>query len=65
MRTKSYAPEEKERQIREHYAEREERKRKEFGSSEDVWEMRTKAVERAFQRDPDAEEGGSEHLVRE
>jgi hypothetical protein len=65
MRTKSFSPEERERQIRDHYAGREERRKKEFGSSEDVWEMRTKAVERAFQRDPDAEEGGSEHLIKE
>ena len=64
MRTKSYSPAEKERQISEHYKDRDERKRKEFGSSEDVWEVRTKAVERAFQRDPD-EDGEDGHLVRE
>lgn len=65
MRTKSLSPQERERQIREHYAEREGRRRKAFGNSEDVWELRTKAVTHAFQRDPDAEEGGSELLVRE
>jgi hypothetical protein len=66
MRTKSYSPAEKERQIVEHYRERDERKRKQFGSSEDVWEVRTKAVERAFQRDPDEEDGADDgHLVKE
>ena len=63
MRTKSYAPEEKERLIVEHYRQREERKRMGVGSSEDVWELRTKAVERAFQTDPDEEDGG--HVVEE
>ena len=42
----------------EHYKDRDERKRKVFGSSEDVWEVRTKAVQSAFQRDPDDEDGG-------
>lgn len=63
MRTRAYGPEEKERQVVEHYREREERKRKQFGSSEDVWQLRTKAVERAFQRDPDVDEDG--HTVQE
>lgn len=56
MRTKSLPQKDKERQIRDYYAEREERKRKQFGSSEDVWDIREKAVERAFGKDPDAEE---------
>ena len=56
MRTKSLPPEERERQIREHYAAREERKRKEVGSSESVWELRERPVERAFWKDPDAED---------
>lgn len=64
MRTKSLSPDEKERQILEHHQGRDERKRKELGSSEDVWELRTKAVERAFQRDPDEDEEGG-HTVTE
>lgn len=57
MRTKSLPKEEREGLIREHYAGREERKRREFGSSESVWQLRTRAVESAFGRDPDAVEG--------
>jgi hypothetical protein len=55
MRTRTLPAPERERQIREHYASREERKRKEFGSSEDVWEIREKPVTKAFWKDPDAE----------
>jgi hypothetical protein len=55
MRTRTLPAPERERQIREHYASREERKRKEFGSSEDVWEIRKKPVTKAFWKDPDAE----------
>lgn len=65
MRTKSLPPEERERQIRDYYAAREERKRKEFGSSEKVWDIRDKAVERAFWKDPDAVEEASGIQVRE
>lgn len=56
MRTKSLSEKERGRQIADYYAAREERKRKEFGSSEDVWEIRTRAVEKAFGKDPDAED---------
>ena len=56
MRTKSFEEVRKQEAIAEHYREREERRKKEMGSSEDVWEMRTVAVERAFWRDPDAEQ---------
>lgn len=54
MRIKSLAKEEKETQIRDYYAAREERMKKEGGNSENVWEMRTKPVEKAFWKDPDA-----------
>lgn len=54
MRTKSLAKDEKERQIRDYYAAREERMKKESGNSENVWELRTTPVERAFWKDPDA-----------
>lgn len=54
MRTKSLSKEEKETQIRGYYAAREDRMKKEGGNSENVWEIRTKPVERAFWKDPDA-----------
>ena len=55
MRTRTLPKEERERRIVDHYAERDERREREFGSSERVWEMREGAVERAFGRDPDVE----------
>ena len=65
MRTKSLPKDEKERQIREHYATREERKRKEFGSSENVWEIRDKPVMKAFWKDPDVDDDGGEMQLKE
>lgn len=56
MRVRTNGKDERERQITEYYREREERRRKEWGSSESVWEVRTEPVRRAFWRDPDAEE---------
>lgn len=56
MRTKSLPKPEKERQIVEHYAAREERRLKKFGSSEAVWDIRTKPVEKAFHMNPDTDE---------
>jgi len=53
MRVKSQGDDEKERAISEYYREREERKKKEKGSSEDVWEIRMQPVKKAFWRDPD------------
>lgn len=53
MRVKSQGDEEKERAISEYYREREERKKKEKGSSEDIWEIRMTPVKKAFWRDPD------------
>ena len=63
MRTRTLPENEKEERIMEFYKAREEKRKAEHGSSEDVWEIRTRAVERAFWRDPDDEEG--ERRVKE
>ncbi|WPG98907.1 Hypothetical protein R9X50_00170700 [Acrodontium crateriforme] len=60
MRTRTYPEKEKENHIREYYAQRDERRRQELGSSERIWDLREKAVEKAFWKDPDADEGGGE-----
>lgn len=66
MRTKSLPKAEKEAQISEYYAKREERRKQEFGSSEAVWDVREKPVVQAFGRDPDAlDEEGVDGVVRE
>lgn len=57
MRSRALPKEERERAVVEFYREREKRKLRERGSSEGVWRMRTKAVERAFWM---AEEEGDE-----
>lgn len=62
MRTRQLPDKEKAVQIRDHYIHRDEERRKKFGNSEDVWEMRTVAVDRAFERDPDADEA-AQNLV--
>jgi hypothetical protein len=57
MRTKNLDEETRAREIREYYRKRDERHRKAVGgSSEDVWEIRTRPVMEAFGRDPDAVE---------
>ncbi|TKA74880.1 hypothetical protein B0A55_05031 [Friedmanniomyces simplex] len=60
MRTRTLPARDKEGMLRGFYAERDrERRRRRGGDSEDVWELRTEAVERAFGRDPDeGEEDG-------
>ncbi|GAB7366080.1 hypothetical protein MBLNU230_g7645t1 [Neophaeotheca triangularis] len=58
MRARSLDKGERERQVVEFYRDRDERRRKQWGSSEDVWPLRERMVERAFWRDPDVEEGG-------
>ena len=58
MRTRTLPTPERERRTRDHYARRIEAKMKEFGSSEDVWEIRHTAVPRAFWKDPDLEDDG-------
>lgn len=65
MRYRTLPDKDKEGPIRDFYAARDERRRKEFGSSESVWEIREKAVERAFWKDPDADEDGHEVQIRE
>lgn len=55
MRVRTLPQKDKESQIRDYYADRDERRRKEFGNSENVWEIREKAVDRAFWKDPDVD----------
>ena len=62
MRTRTQPQKEREIQIKDYYAARDERRRKEFGSSESVWEIRHKAVQTAFDKDPDADEEGGVDL---
>ncbi|KXT12613.1 hypothetical protein AC579_383 [Pseudocercospora musae] len=57
MRTRTLPDHEKEDKIKNFYKERDEKRKAEHGSSEDVWQIRTRAVERAFWKDPDDEEG--------
>ena len=56
MRTRTLPDQDKEGMIAEFYADRDERRRKEVGNSESVWELREKAVEKAFWKDPNVEE---------
>lgn len=66
MRTRTYPAKEKEDSIRDYYEQRDARRRKEVGSSEKIWELREAPVERAFWRDPDAEDdGGGDVAVKE
>ena len=60
MRTRTLPDHEKEVEVARFYRERDEKRKAERGSSEDVWEIRTRAVERAFWRDPDEDEGVSD-----
>lgn len=53
MRNRTLSEKAKEEEVREFYRERDERRKKEWGSSEDIWEIRTRAVDRAFWKDPD------------
>ncbi|GIZ36607.1 hypothetical protein CKM354_000007700 [Cercospora kikuchii] len=66
MRTRTLPDKEKEEAIVQFYQERDEKRKKERGgSSEDVWELRTRAVERAFWRDPDEDvEGSQQGMVK-
>ncbi|KAI7191185.1 hypothetical protein KC363_g4000 [Hortaea werneckii] len=57
MRNRTLPAKDTEEMIAQFYIDRDERRKKERGSSEDVWEIRTKGVERAFHKDPDAEHG--------
>ena len=63
MRTRTSPAREREAQIAEYYRDREERKKKQMGSSEDVWQLREVAVTRAFWRDPNEAEEAPEKVV--
>lgn len=65
MRTRTLPEREKEEAVKEFYRSRDERRREEFGSSEDVWRIREVAVKKAFWRDPDEEVQGGEGMVKE
>ncbi|KAK3719682.1 hypothetical protein LTR37_004219 [Vermiconidia calcicola] len=55
MSARTLSQKDRERQIKNYYAQRDERKKKEFGSSENIWEIRDKPVQRAFWKDPDVD----------
>ena len=55
MRNRTLPMENKEEVIASWYEDRERRRKREFGSSEDVWGLREVAVQKAFWRDPDKE----------
>jgi hypothetical protein len=57
MRTRTLPEKEREDRISQYYQERDERRKREHGSSEDIWDIRTVAVERAFWRNPSPEDG--------
>lgn len=57
MRTRTMAPKDKEELVKGFYRDRDEKRKRQYGSSEDIWDLRTKAVERAFWRDPDEDVG--------
>ena len=57
MRVRQYADVDKQEVIKEFYKDRDEKRKQEFGSSEDIWEIRTKGVEKAFWKDPNADGG--------
>ena len=65
MRTRTLPSKEREKQIMEYYRDRDAKRKKELGSSEDVWELRDKAVTRAFWRDPDEDEDGHGVTIKE
>jgi hypothetical protein len=58
MRVRQYADVDKQEVISKFYKERDEKRKAQFGNSEDVWEIRTKGVERAFWKDPNGDDGG-------
>jgi hypothetical protein len=64
MRVRQYADVDKQEVISKFYKERDEKRKAQFGSSEDVWEIRTKGVERAFWKDPNGDDG-AELAVKE
>nr|POF17580.1 early meiotic induction protein 1 [Quercus suber] len=65
MRIRTLPGKDKEEQIADFYRTRDEKRKRLWGSSEDVWDLRDKAVEKAFWRDPDADEGEFEPAVKQ
>lgn len=57
MRVRQYADKDKQEVIAEYYKDRDARRQQQFGSSEDIWEIRTKGLEKAFWKNADAEDG--------
>ncbi|KAK6413617.1 hypothetical protein LTR95_017843, partial [Oleoguttula sp. CCFEE 5521] len=57
MRIRTYKESDKQDLIADYYRKREERRKEKFGSSEDVWEIRTKGVDMAFGEKYDEAEG--------
>jgi hypothetical protein len=57
MRVRQYADKDKQEVIKEFYKDRDAKRQQQFGSSEDIWEIRTKGVEKAFWKNVDAEDG--------
>ncbi|KAK8200710.1 hypothetical protein M8818_006025 [Zalaria obscura] len=53
MRTRTLGDGEKERQIREYYENRDDKRKREWGSSEDVWDIRMSPIQNAFSKNPD------------
>ncbi|TKA22193.1 hypothetical protein B0A50_08305 [Salinomyces thailandicus] len=64
MRNRTLPGRDKEQMIAQYYLDRDEKRKRERGSSEDVWELRTKAVDKAFWKDPDADDG-DEGMMKE
>lgn len=63
MRTRTLGDDAKAAQTMDYYRDRDLKRRKQFGSSEDVWDIRTRSVKRAFWKDPDGI--GKEEVVKE
>ncbi|OQN95986.1 hypothetical protein B0A48_17929 [Cryoendolithus antarcticus] len=57
MRIRTYKESDKQELIADYYRKREERRKERFGSSENVWEIRTKGVDTAFGEKYDEAEG--------
>ena len=57
MRVRQYADKDKQEVIKEFYKDRDAKRQQQFGSSEDIWEIRTKGLEKAFWKNADAEDG--------
>lgn len=65
MRTRTLPERQKAEAIKSFYKDRDEKRKKEWGSSEDVWEIRKVAVDKAFWRDPDKDDDERGVTVKE